>query len=95
MPILSLMHQTQHVSDKERMTKTTKDFLNAVGLPCPVPILRIAVKAVEMRPNDILEVVADCPTFEEDVREWCNRLNKKIVSVSHENGQLKRICIRL
>jgi len=71
------------------MTETATGFLDTVGLKCPKPILEIAIMAVEMKPNDILAVVGDCPTFEKDVRDWCERLNKKIVSVKNEDGKTK------
>ncbi len=29
-----------------------------------------------MKPGDVLEVIADCPTFEKDVRDWCSRAKK-------------------
>ncbi|MFH0774878.1 MAG: sulfurtransferase TusA family protein [bacterium] len=38
---------------------------------CPQPILKITVKSPDMTPGDILEVLGDCPTFEKDVRVWC------------------------
>jgi tRNA 2-thiouridine synthesizing protein A len=40
--------------------------LDCLGLRCPQPILKIAAKSAELKPGDILEVTADCPTFEKD-----------------------------
>jgi tRNA 2-thiouridine synthesizing protein A len=74
------------------MTEKATGFLDTVGLKCPEPILKIAIVAVDMKPNDILDVLGDCPTFEEDVHAWCKRLNKKIVSVKNQKGK-KRIRI--
>jgi len=42
-----------------------------------------------------LEVLADCPTFERDVRTWCERLGKTLLSVHEEEGYRKTIQIRL
>jgi tRNA 2-thiouridine synthesizing protein A len=50
--------------------------LNTLGLKCPQPVLKIAIQARKIRPGNILEVLADCPTFERDVRTWCERLGK-------------------
>ncbi len=77
------------------MTKSAVIFLDTVGLKCPKPILEIAIKAVELKSNDILEVAGDCLTFEHDVRGWCKQLKKKIVFVSNEKGTKKRIQILL
>ena len=65
------------------------ELLDTVGLRCPQPILKIAVKAA-----DILEVIGDCPTFERDVRVWCKRLNKVLLSVKNEGGYRKRVQIQ-
>ncbi len=68
--------------------------LNATGLRCPKPILQIAAKSPEMAAGDILEVTADYPTFEKDVRALCERLKKVLVSVKDEGGGKKRVQIQ-
>ncbi|MEW6213685.1 MAG: sulfurtransferase TusA family protein [Nitrospirota bacterium] len=42
------------------------EVLDTLGLKCPQPVLKIAVKAADMQSGDILEVIGDCPTFERD-----------------------------
>jgi tRNA 2-thiouridine synthesizing protein A len=69
------------------------EVLDTAGMKCPQPILKIAVKAPDMQPGDILEVLGDCPTFEKDVRKWCERLNKVLLSVQNEDRNRKRIQI--
>ena len=71
------------------------EVLNTYGLKCPQPILRIAVKAPNMEPGDILEVLGDCPMFEKDVLGWCERLGKLVLSVEHEKENKKRIQIQI
>lgn len=68
--------------------------INAVGLKCPQPILKIAAKSPEMAAGDILEVTADCPTFEKDVRVWCDRLKRVLLSVKDEGGGKLKIQIQ-
>ncbi len=69
--------------------------LDTLSLRCPQPILKIAVKAADMKPGDILEVLGDCPTFERDVRIWCERLGKVFLAVNHDGGKRKEIQIQL
>jgi tRNA 2-thiouridine synthesizing protein A len=69
------------------------EILDTLGLKCPQPVLKIAVKAVNMKTGDILEVLGDCPTFERDVRVWCERLGKVLLSVK-KDGIKKAIQIR-
>jgi tRNA 2-thiouridine synthesizing protein A len=58
------------------------------------PVLKIAVKAPDMRRGDILEVLGDCPTFEKDLRIWCDRLGKVFLSVRDEGQESKRVQIQ-
>jgi len=51
------------------------------GLKCPQPVLKIAAKVPEMKPDDILIAEADCPTFEDDVRKWCARMKKNLLGI--------------
>lgn len=70
------------------------EILDMVGMKCPQPVLKIAVKAPDMNRGDILEVVGDCPTFEKDVRVWCERLGKIFLSIKDEGHEKKRIQIQ-
>ena len=69
--------------------------LDAKGLKCPQPTLKITATAVKMKPGDVLEAVADCPTFEKDVRDWCTRSKKILLWIKDEDGGGKRCRIQL
>ncbi len=62
--------------------------LDATGLRCPQPILKITSKSPDLDEGDILEVHADCPTFEADVRKWCDRMKRTLLAVNQE-GDVK------
>ena len=68
--------------------------VDTLGMKCPQPILKIAVMAPDMKPGDILEVLGDCPTFEKDVRTWCERVGQVFLSVKDEAGDKKSIQIQ-
>jgi tRNA 2-thiouridine synthesizing protein A len=53
--------------------------LDVRGLKCPQPVLKIAAKSPIMKKGDVLEVMADCPTFEQDVKAWCERVKKPLL----------------
>ncbi len=59
-------------------------ILDALGLKCPQPILKIAIKAKEMQPGDLLEVLADCPSFPVDIKAWCARTGKTLLYCADE-----------
>jgi tRNA 2-thiouridine synthesizing protein A len=60
--------------------------IDAIGLRCPQPILQITIALPEMQPGDVLEVKANCESFEEDVRTWCGRLGKTLLAVNTDSG---------
>ena len=68
--------------------------LDATGLKCPQPVMKIAVISAKMKPGDILEVVGDCPTIEIDVRAWCSRLKKTFLFMHVEDGYRKTFQIK-
>jgi tRNA 2-thiouridine synthesizing protein A len=70
------------------------EVLDTLGLKCPQPVLKIAVKSPDMMPGDILEVLGDCLTFEEDVRIWCERLGRVLLSVKDNGNHKKTIQIQ-
>jgi len=74
------------------MMKT--EVLDTLGLKCPQPVLKLAVKAPDIKSGDVLEILGDCPTFEKDVRIWCERLDKVFLSIKDEGRKKKRIQIQ-
>ncbi|MHB8232468.1 MAG: sulfurtransferase TusA family protein [bacterium] len=63
--------------------------IDARGLKCPQPILKITANAIKMKAGDILEIMADCSTFENDVRDWCQRSKKMLMWIKEEAGAKK------
>jgi tRNA 2-thiouridine synthesizing protein A len=68
--------------------------IDARGLKCPLPALKIQSESFTMKPGEILEIVADCSTFESDVRRLCDALKKALLFVKVE-GSAKRVQIRM
>ena len=70
-----------------------KHFLDAQGMNCPGPTLKITSMTFKINPGDTLEVLADCATFEQDMREWCNR-HKKILLWIRSEGNAQKCLIQ-
>ena len=68
--------------------------VDATGLRCPQPILKLAMTVVDLPKGALVEMVADCPTFEQDIRSWCERKHLTVLSV-RGNGAKKTIQIQL
>jgi TusA-related sulfurtransferase len=70
---------------------------DAKGLKCPMPTLRMATMLTkqEVKPGDVLEVVADCPSFEKDVKAFCAMYKKVLVVLREEGNGLRRCQIQI
>jgi tRNA 2-thiouridine synthesizing protein A len=63
--------------------------LDTLGLKCPQPILKVAVKAKALQPGDMLEVVADCESFPRDMEAWCQKTGRTLLFCTTEGGKHK------
>lgn len=63
--------------------------LDAKGLRCPQPTLKLTTLVIKLKPGDILNVTADCPTFEPDLRGWCGRMKKVLIFIREEGNGVK------
>jgi tRNA 2-thiouridine synthesizing protein A len=68
--------------------------LDTLGLKCPQPVLKIAAASADIKEGNTLEVLADCPTFEKDVRLWCERVKKTLLWIKDEGNNKKRCHIQ-
>ena len=71
------------------------EVLDAKGWKCPKPTLEMTIKLHKMQKGDTLEVEADCPTFEADVKKWCERMKKVLVWMRDEGGGVKRCQVQI
>jgi tRNA 2-thiouridine synthesizing protein A len=55
--------------------------IDCSGMRCPQPVLKLAVETAETPPGTVVEIVGDCPTFEKDIRTFCERRKKTLLSI--------------
>lgn len=60
--------------------------LDCMGMTCPQPVMKIAVKAPSLSPGDQLEVKANCSSFASDVKKWCERMGKVLIFCKDDEG---------
>jgi tRNA 2-thiouridine synthesizing protein A len=63
------------------------ELLDTRGLRCPQPVLKIAAIYLDIKKGDVLEVIGDCPTFEKNVRTWCERMGKTLLFCRNEDNK--------
>ena len=69
--------------------------LDLKGLPCPQPTLKLTIEANSCNLGDVIEAIADCPTFADDVKNWCQRMKKTLLWIREEGGGVKRVQIQI
>jgi tRNA 2-thiouridine synthesizing protein A len=57
------------------------EIMDCRGMKCPQPVLKTALKASSMGAGSVLEVHADCPTFQSDIEKWSRDAGKVLVSL--------------
>ena len=65
------------------------ETLDARGLMCPMPIVKLAKKVREMQQGQVLELLADDVGAKEDVPAWCNRTGNELVGQEEDGKTIK------
>jgi tRNA 2-thiouridine synthesizing protein A len=63
--------------------------LDMVGYFCPEPVIRVNEKIGTIGAGEVLELLADDPSAESDVRSWAKRTGHELVSVEKEGGTFR------
>jgi len=70
------------------------ELLDCVGLFCPQPLFQTKQAIESIEPGQVLEILADDPAAEEDLRRFCKRTGHELISVQNLPDGVKRIRIR-
>ena len=63
--------------------------LDCVGLYCPEPVFKTRLELDEMKVGETLEVLADDPAAESDIRSLVKNLGQELVSVVRKGDQVQ------
>jgi tRNA 2-thiouridine synthesizing protein A len=63
--------------------------LDCVGLYCPEPVFKTRLELDEMKVGETLEVLADDPAAESDIRSLVKNLEQELVSAVRKGDQLQ------
>lgn len=61
--------------------------LDCLGLYCPEPVYKTRMELDEMKIGETIEVLADDPAAEADIRSLVKRLEQELLSVSKEGNK--------
>jgi len=63
--------------------------LDCVGMYCPIPVAKTTIELEDMKPGEILEVLADDPAAKKDFVSWCKTTKNELLDYKEENGVFK------
>ena len=75
-------------STKPTMEKLMQNVIkvDACGLQCPGPILKLKNKMDEIKEGEVLEVTSTDPGFSRDAEAWCNMTGNTLISNTNDKG---------
>ncbi|MBN2228749.1 MAG: sulfurtransferase TusA family protein [Candidatus Thorarchaeota archaeon] len=77
------------------MTEVKPDeCLDCVGLFCPQPLFQTKQAIESLKPGQILEILADDPAAEEDIKRFARRTGHVLISVKRLPDGIQRILLQ-
>ena len=64
----------------------SQKVLDARGILCPMPVVKVKLAIEEIAPGQKLQVLATDPASPKDFVVWCKETGNKLVESSEENG---------
>jgi tRNA 2-thiouridine synthesizing protein A len=61
--------------------------LDCVGLYCPMPIHNMAKKIKDLKPGEVLEVLASDEGIKEDAPAWCRTTGNEFLGIEEKDGE--------
>ena len=61
-------------------------YLDCTGLYCPAPVFETGKKISSMKEGQILELAADDPASEEDIKAWVKTTGNKLIKVTKDSN---------
>jgi tRNA 2-thiouridine synthesizing protein A len=71
------------------ISKESHNILDCIGLYCPMPILKTRQEMDKLGVGDVLEVLADDPAAEPDLKSWAKRTGQKIIKIEKNADGLR------
>ena len=72
----------------------TEEILDATGLLCPLPVLKLRKHLKFMKIGDVVAVLADDPAAAIDIPHFCNETGNKLVSKTNSEKGVKEYTVK-
>lgn len=83
------------MEDREENGTRPQRTLDCVGLYCPEPVFRTREEISAVAVGEVLEVLADDPASESDIRSWAKHAGHELISAEKVDGGFRFLVRRL
>jgi len=75
-------------------TNQAHQILDCIGLYCPAPIMKTRQQIAKLAIGEILEVWADDPAAEDDLKAWAKRSGQKMLKIEKTDEGMKFLILK-
>ena len=72
----------------------TEEILDATGLLCPLPVLKLRKHLKFMKIGDVVAVLADDPAAAIDIPHFCTETGQELVSKTNSENGVKEYTVK-
>jgi len=77
-----------------RSPQQAHQILDCIGLYCPMPVVKTKQEMDKLAIGEILEVLADDPAAEEDLKAWAKRTGQKILEIEETDEGMRFLILK-
>jgi TusA-related sulfurtransferase len=74
--------------------KQAHQVLDCIGLYCPTPVLKTREEMDKLAIGETLEVLADDPAAEEDLKAWAKRTGQRIIEIEKTTEGMRFLILK-
>ena len=75
-------------------TNQAHQIFDCIGLYCPAPVLKTRQEIDKLAIGEVLEVWADDPAAEEDLKAWAKRSGQKILKIDKTDEGMRFLILK-
>ena len=79
---------------ENKSAKGTYRTIDCLGLYCPMPVLKTRQEMDKLAVGQILEVLADDPAAEKDLKAWAKRTGQKILKIEKTSEGMRFLILK-
>ncbi len=80
-----------NISCNDEVAATAAIKIDACGLQCPGPILKVYKAMEQLNNGDILEITATDPGFTKDIEAWCRKTGNRLIETAFDKKAFKAL----